>query len=288
MTSPDQLCFLDLIRMSMEIAEGMVFLSMSGIVHRDLAARNVLVGSNVEMKVADFGMARDVGGVEEEYNKESEEAVPVRWTAPEALQLGTYTTSSDVWSYGVVLWEAFSMGMQPYGGLSNYEVKVLVERQERMEAPQDCPEDIYLLMKECWNVSPTDRPDFMKIFEELLEIKRLVYAPCDDYYTDEGDLSSFGVIYQSDKVFDRQAVYSQSRMSCILGTKTTEKDVDELVNPSVQSESDVDIGVKPGQSSRTSQIIELENILEYTNAGYLNHDETNNITGDTLTEKFDQ
>ena len=106
----------------------MVFLSANGIVHRDIAARNILVGNNMEMKIADFGMARNVTG--NEYNKESDTGIPVRWTPPEAMNRGTYSTSSDVWSYGILLWEIFSMGSQPYGGMSNFEVKLLVERGE--------------------------------------------------------------------------------------------------------------------------------------------------------------
>ena len=212
MTSPDQLCFVDLLRMSMEVAEGMAFLSVSGIVHRDLAARNILVGSNMEMKVADFGMARDIGGVGEEYNKESEAAIPVRWTAPEAMNMGTYTTSSDIWSYGVVLWEIFSMGCQPYGGMSNYEVKMLVEREGRLEAPKNCPEDIFAVMKTCWNQTPEERPNFMETFELLLEIKRHVFAPRDDYYTKGDDSMLADEIYDDDNFVNCTPLLRESRM----------------------------------------------------------------------------
>ena len=91
---------------------------MQGIVHRDLAARNILVGEQLEMKVADFGMARDVAGtINNEYHKQTVGLVPVRWMAPESLRVGKYTSASDVWSQGVVLWELFSMGFKPYPGI---------------------------------------------------------------------------------------------------------------------------------------------------------------------------
>ena len=150
----DDLGYMDLSRMSLEIAEGMIFLSASGIVHRDLAARNVLVGARFEMKIADFGLARDIGGMDEEYNAESERPIPIRWSAPEAITMGIYSTSSDVWSYGVVLWELYSMGQNPYGGMTNYDVKMLVEKGERLTSPTNCPENMYLLMQGCWNKEP--------------------------------------------------------------------------------------------------------------------------------------
>ena len=96
----------------------MTFLSDKGIVHRDLAARNILLTDDLEVKIADFGMARDVGSTES-YHTDSDDMLPVRWMALEALQVGTYSSSSDVWSFGVVVWEIFSIGGRPYSGISN-------------------------------------------------------------------------------------------------------------------------------------------------------------------------
>ena len=231
LSSTDHICFVDMIRMSMEIAEGMIFLSMSGIIHRDLAARNILVGNNMEMKIADFGLARDIGGVEEEYNKESEAAVPVRWTAPEAMNLGTYTTASDVWSYGIVLWELFSMGQQPYGGLSNYEVKQLLERNERMNAPTNCPQNIFLLMKTTWNANVKERPDFIEVLEFLVEIRRSAYAPSDDYYTG-GKATDSADDNTDDEFIDCTPILREKRIEWLrrAGVSVNEDNVDELLD----------------------------------------------------------
>ena len=118
----------------------MIFLSLNGIVHRDLAARNILIGSKLEMKIADFGLSRNITNMEgNEYKKKSDTPLPVRWSPPEALLHGRYTSFSDVWSFGVVLWELFSMGLRPYAELSNLEVIQFVQKGKRMDCPPHCP-----------------------------------------------------------------------------------------------------------------------------------------------------
>ncbi|XP_034045290.1 tyrosine-protein kinase Fes/Fps isoform X2 [Thalassophryne amazonica] len=155
-----------LIRMSENIASGMAYLESKKCIHRDLAARNCLVGEQKVVKISDFGMSRQqedgvysaVGGLKQ---------VPVKWTAPEALNYGRYTTESDVWSFGVLLWEAFSLGMVPYTSMSNQQARDEVEKGHRMPAPHGCPVEIYKLMSSCWQYEPKNRPSFKKLQTEL-------------------------------------------------------------------------------------------------------------------------
>ena len=231
MDSPEQLCYADLIRMAMEIAEGMIFLTASGVIHRDLAARNVLVGKNMEMKVADFGMARDVSEDGEEYKKESNKAVPVRWTSPEAMNLGVYSTTSDVWAYGVTIWELFSLGHQPYGGMSNIEVKLFVEDGRRLKAPTDCPDNVYVIMKACWNHVAKERPNFCEIFEILMEVKRSAFSPTTDYYSGAG-VSEQADIYAGDGFVDCRPVLREKRIKWLknAGLSVTEENLEDLLD----------------------------------------------------------
>ena len=177
------LCFLELTKMAMEVSDGMGFLSSQNVVHRDLSARNILVGKNMQMKIADFGMARDVAQSDNEYQMESDDIVPVRWMALESLQLGTYTSSSDVWSFGIVVWEIFTMGCRPYSGIHNHEIVNFLQSGQRMKQPDHCPNEIFEIMKMCWSYIPTARPTFHQLSEMLEKIVRDVFAPCDNYYT---------------------------------------------------------------------------------------------------------
>uniref|UniRef100_A0A8C5I6Q8 Tyrosine-protein kinase n=1 Tax=Gouania willdenowi TaxID=441366 RepID=A0A8C5I6Q8_GOUWI len=135
----------------------------------DLAARNCLIGEHNVVKVSDFGMSRQQDdGV---YSaKGGLRQVPVKWTAPEALNYGRFTTQSDVWSFGVLLWETFSMGMSPYPSLSNQQTRDQVEQGYRMPAPLGCPVEIFRIMNNCWQYEPRNRPTFNKVRTELSAI----------------------------------------------------------------------------------------------------------------------
>ncbi|KAL6071602.1 Ephrin type-A receptor 1 [Balamuthia mandrillaris] len=156
----------------------MQHLAAYGVVHRDLALRNVLMDFRGKQrtlmpKVTDLGLARQVVGEEVVYNAKSGGKVPVRWTAPEAFKHRRFTSKSDVWSFGIVLWELFSDGALPYFGLSNTEVAEQVSDWGlRLQKPKDCPEPIFSIMTECWHKDPDRRPSFAELFERLQQAER--------------------------------------------------------------------------------------------------------------------
>ncbi|ODN05359.1 Fibroblast growth factor receptor 3 [Orchesella cincta] len=148
------------------------FLSTNKVVHRDLAARNILLsGRNRILKISDFGLSRDVYE-QNLYKISSKGSIPVKWLAPECLLKDVYTMKSDVWSYSILLWEIFTYGGCPYPGVSTNNVFDLLKNGYRMDRPEHCPEDVYELMRTCWEEEPCDRPDFTAIrliLEDIIE-----------------------------------------------------------------------------------------------------------------------
>nr|XP_030734433.1 tyrosine-protein kinase Fes/Fps isoform X2 [Globicephala melas] len=160
-----------LLQMVGDAAAGMEYLESKCCIHRDLAARNCLVTEKNVLKISDFGMSREEadgiyaasGGLRQ---------VPVKWTAPEALNYGRYSSESDVWSFGILLWETFSLGASPYPNLSNQQTREFVEKGGRLPCPELCPDAVFRLMEQCWASEPGQRPSFSTIYQELQSIRK--------------------------------------------------------------------------------------------------------------------
>ncbi|CAJ1070341.1 tyrosine-protein kinase ABL1 isoform X2 [Xyrichtys novacula] len=147
-----------LLHMATQISSAMEYLEKKNFIHRDLAARNCLVGENHLVKVADFGLSRLMTG--DTYTAHAGAKFPIKWTAPESLAYNKFSIKSDVWAFGVLLWEIATYGMSPYPGIDLSQVYELLEKEYRMDRPEGCPEKVYELMRACWRWNPLERPSF--------------------------------------------------------------------------------------------------------------------------------
>ncbi|XP_024865685.1 tyrosine-protein kinase HCK isoform X3 [Kryptolebias marmoratus] len=147
-----------LIDFSAQIAEGMAYIEQKNYIHRDLRAANILVNKALVCKIADFGLARIIE--DNEYTAREGAKFPIKWTAPEAINYGSFTIKSDVWSFGILLTEIISYGRTPYPGMTNPEVIRSLEKGYRMQRLESCPSELYEIMLECWKDKPENRPTF--------------------------------------------------------------------------------------------------------------------------------
>ncbi|KAI9531964.1 Fibroblast growth factor receptor 4 [Dissostichus eleginoides] len=198
-------------------------------IHRDLAARNVLVTEDNVMKIADFGLARGVHQIDY-YKKTTNGRLPVKWMAPEALFDRVYTHQSDVWSFGVLMWEIFTLGGSPYPGIPVEELFKLLKEGHRMDKPSNCTHELYMMMRECWHAVPTQRPTFKQLVEELdkvllsisdevilgpVDALRAVFPSCED--------TSSSCSSDNDSVFTHDALPTDP---CLLGYQDVRNRID--------------------------------------------------------------
>lgn len=160
-----------LLGMCLDVCEGMAYLEEKCVIHRDLAARNCLVGENQVIKVSDFGMTRFV--LDDQYTSSTGTKFPVKWASPEVFSFSRYSSKSDVWSFGVLMWEVFSEGKIPYENRSNSEVVEDITTGFRLYKPRLASQHVYQIMNHCWKEKPEDRPPFSRLLSQLAEIAEL-------------------------------------------------------------------------------------------------------------------
>ncbi|XP_066255961.1 tyrosine-protein kinase receptor isoform X2 [Euwallacea similis] len=200
---PSPITMRDLVLIAIDISRGCRYLEEKRFIHRDIAARNCLLttkGPGRVTKIADFGMSRDIYRADY-YRKDGKAMLPVKWMPPEAFLEGIFSTKTDVWSFGILLWEIMKMGFMPYTGCTNKEVMDLVVQGGRLERPENCPGPIYGIMASCWHPQPEDRPNFATILERLgycLQDPDVTNAPLPMFYVNVSSERDTTVIRPSD------------------------------------------------------------------------------------------
>ncbi|XP_057314524.1 tyrosine-protein kinase SRK2-like [Hydractinia symbiolongicarpus] len=165
--------FSELVDICAQVAQGMAFLESRNFIHRDLAARNILVGENKIVKIADFGLSRCI--VDGDYDAQQGTRFPIKWTAPESCQYNRFTTKSDVWSFGIFMYEVITYGKTPYAAMSNAETLRALDQGYRLPKPDNCPDEYYHEMFKCWKSNPEERPTFETLqwtLEDFFQDKR--------------------------------------------------------------------------------------------------------------------
>ena len=169
------------LNVSIQLARGLAYLSSLDFVHRDIASRNCLLDSSYTAKIADFGLSRNIGGNNYYRIGSGNNLLPIRWMPPEAIFFSTFTVRSDVWSFGVLLWEIYTYGKLPYGGLSNHEVIDNIRGAKVLDKPDLCPLGVYDIMRSCWYQVPAKRISIQSVLEKLETYNRGEELPRHNY-----------------------------------------------------------------------------------------------------------
>ncbi|XP_055689281.1 tyrosine-protein kinase transmembrane receptor Ror2 [Lutzomyia longipalpis] len=169
-TAKTELSLGDLLNIAQQIAAGMVYLSERKFVHRDLATRNCLIDDHMVVKIADFGLSHKIY-LQDYYKGSENDAIPIRWMPLESILYNKYTVESDVWAFGVCLWEIFSFALQPYYGMTHEEVVKYVKEGNMLACPENTPLSVYNLMRKCWSKKTSDRPSFHFLYQSLEQIR---------------------------------------------------------------------------------------------------------------------